>query len=259
MLNESLIHFDAQLVFDSFRSSINLRFISMLKELIDQFYLDQQKDKEQTRFYISDVGKCHRSVFFKFKNAPGKKMEPRILRIYERGEYLHRNIFNILYRLKIGMTTEVTIPAQEIISGRADAILCMNNENYVLDIKSINSSIFKNLTQPKEENVYQLQLYLHYFNIKKGILLYIDKDQQDIKEFLLNYDEKLVQSLLKDFETLKGKVDSNIIPQRLPDYPGNWQCRYCRFKEICATAGSSNIRWEEFKKKVESQGNNLSD
>jgi CRISPR/Cas system-associated exonuclease Cas4 (RecB family) len=202
----------------------------MLKELIDQFYLDQQRDKEQTRFYISDVGKCSRSIFFKFKNAPGEKMDARLLRIYERGEYLHRNIFNILYRLKIGLTTEVNIPAQEIISGRADAILCINHENYVLDIKSMNSMVFKNLDEPKEENVYQVQLYLHYFNIKKGILLYIDKDQQNIKEFEINYDEKLVRSLLKEFEDLKKKIESNTIPPRLSDYPENWQCRYCRYK-----------------------------
>ena len=133
----------------------------MLKELIDKFYLDQQRDKEQTRFYISDAGKCPRNVFFKFKKAPREKMDARILRIFEHGEYLHRNIFNILYRLRIGMTTEIPIPAQAIISGRADAILCINNENYVLDIKSMNSMVFRNLIQPKEENVYQLQLLLH--------------------------------------------------------------------------------------------------
>lgn len=224
----------------------------MLKELIDKFYLDQQRDREQTRFYISDVGKCHRSVFFKFKNAPGEKMEPRILRIFERGEYLHRNIFNILYRLRIGMTTEVSIPAQEIISGRADAILCINNENYILDIKSMNSMVFRNLTEPKEENVYQLQLYLHFFKISKGILLYIDKDQQNIKEFLINYDEKLAHSLLKEFEGLKEKIDSNIIPAKLSDCDKNWQCRYCRFKETCSMAGDGEVSWENFKKKIQS-------
>jgi CRISPR/Cas system-associated exonuclease Cas4 (RecB family) len=228
----------------------------MLKELIDQFYLEQQKNKEQTRFYITDVGKCHRAVFFKFKNAPREKADPRILRIYERGEHLHRNIFNILYRLRIGLTTEVSIPAQEIISGRADAIICLNNRNYVLDIKSINSMIFKKMTQPKEENVYQLQLYLHYFKIKEGILLYIDKDQQDIKEFLVSYDENLVRSLLKDFESLRDKINKNIVPQRLPDYPQNWQCQYCQFRTVCQMAEGKEMKWEDFKKKIETADNN---
>jgi len=231
----------------------------MLKELIDQFYIDQQRNKEQTRFYITDAGKCSRAIFFKFKNAPRKDLDARLLRIFERGEHIHRNIFNILYRLKIGVTTEVPIPLQEMIGGRADAILSINNENYVLDIKSMNSMVFRNLSEPKEENVYQLQLYLHYFNIKKGILLYIDKDQQEIKEFIINYDEKLVQSLLKNFAELKEKIESDTLPEKLPTYPQNWQCQYCQFKEICGLAGNGDVKWEDFKKKIESQGNNLSD
>ena len=223
----------------------------MLKELIDKFYLDQQKNKEQTRFYISDAGKCFRQIFFRFKNAPREKMDARILRIYEKGEYLHRNIFNILYRLKIGITTEVPIPAQEMVSGRADAIICLNNENYVLDIKSMNSMIFKNLAEPKEENIYQLQLYLHYFNIKKGILLYIDKDRQDIKEFIVNYDESLVKPLLNNFQNLKEKIESNILPSALPGWPSGWQCQYCQFKEICGMAGQKEMAWNNFKAKIE--------
>ena len=222
----------------------------MLKELIDKFYLDQQKSKEQTRFYITDAGKCGRSIFFKFKNAPREKLDARLLRLYEKGEYLHRNIISILIRMGILVASEVNIPAQEMIAGRADAIVSLNNELYLVDIKSINSMIFRNLNEPKEENLSQLQLYLHFFNIKKGILLYIDKDQQNIKEFFVNYDKNFVQSLLKDFENLKQKVDSNIVPGRLPDYPQNWQCQYCQFKEVCQVAGGGEINWESFKKKI---------
>lgn len=223
----------------------------MLKELIDKFYLEQEKNKEQTRFYITDAGKCSRAVFFKFKNAPREITDARILRIFEHGEHIHRNIFNILYRLRIGVTTEIPIPQQEIISGRADAILCIENENYVLDIKSINSMLFRNLLEPKEENIYQIQLYLHFFKIQKGILLYIDKDRQEMKEFVVHYDENMVKQLLEDFDKLKIKVDQNDIPERLPDYPKNWQCQYCQFKDICKLAGKEPLKWEEFKIKME--------
>jgi len=221
----------------------------MLKELIDQFYLENQKNKEQTRFYITDAGKCPRAVFFKMKNAPREPMEARILRIFEHGENIHRSIFNILYRLRLGVVTEIPIPSQEIISGRADAILCIGNENYVLDIKSINSMIFRKMTQPKEENVYQIQLYMHFFNIKKAILLYVDKDQQELREFFVNYDEALCKSLLDKFESLKKQVEQGIVPERLPDYPSNWQCSYCQFKDICKMANGSAISWEDFKQK----------
>lgn len=224
----------------------------MLTELIDQFYIDNQKNREQTRFYITDAGKCPRAVFFKLKNAPREPMDARIMRIFDLGENIHRSIFNILYRLRLGVVTEVSIPSQEIISGRADAILCVDKENYVLDIKSINSMIFKRMTEPKEENVYQIQLYLHYFNIKKGILLYVDKDQQSMKEFFVDYDEQLCNSLLDKFKHLKVQVEKNEVPVRLADYPRNWQCNYCQFKDVCK-AGGEEINWEEFKKKVTEQ------
>lgn len=225
----------------------------MLKELIDQFYLENQRNKEQTRFYITDAGKCPRAVFFRFKNAPKEAMDPRIMRIFEHGENIHRSIFNVLYRLRLGVTTEIPIPAQEIISGRADAILCINNENYVLDIKSINSFIFKKMTEPKEENVYQIQLYLHYFNIKKGVLLYIDKDQQDMKEFFVDYDEALCNSLIEKFQTLKGQVEANTVPARLADYPRNWQCNYCQFKDLCKMASGEALNWNDLKLKLQSK------
>ena len=205
----------------------------MLKELIDQFYLDNQKNREQIKFYITDAGKCPRAVFFKFKNAPREPIDARIMRIFEHGENIHRSIFNILYRLRLGVVTEIPIPSQEIISGRADAILCIGNENYVLDIKSMNSMIFRKLLAPKEENVYQIQLYLHFFNIKKGILLYIDKDQQEMKEFFVDYDEALCKMLLDKFYTLKDQVEKGLLPPRLEDCPRNWQCNYCAFKDTC--------------------------
>jgi len=225
----------------------------MLKELIDEFYLENQKNREQTRFYITDAGKCPRAVFFKFKNAPKEAIEARLMRIFEHGESIHRNIFNILYRLKIGCTTEIKIPEQEIVSGRADAILCMNNENYVLDIKSINSMLFRKLGSPKEENVYQVQLYMHFFGIKKGILLYVDKDQQNLKEFYLDYDENLCKGLMDKFYALKGQIEADTIPAKLADFPKNWQCTYCQYKDVCKLANGGEVKWEDFKKIIETQ------
>jgi len=231
----------------------------MLKELLDQFYLDRERDREQHHFYITDAGKCPRAIFFKFKNVPREKMEPRVLRMFDHGDYIQMQILNNLFSLGIVRASEVKIPPQELISGRADAIITLNNELYVIDFKSMNSMVFKNLAEAKEDNLNQIQLYLHFFKIPKGILLYVNKDTLELKEFLVEYNPTVAQKLLKDLSELKTKIDSNIVPDRIPEYPENWQCQYCQFKEICATAGSSNIKWEEFKKKIETQGSKLPD
>ena len=223
----------------------------MLKEFLDQFYLDRQRDREQHHFYITDAGKCSRAIFFKFKNVPREKMTPEVLRMFDHGDYIQMQILSALFSLGMVRASEVTIPPQELISGRADAIITLNNELYVVDFKSMNSMIFKGLTQPKEENVNQIQLYLHFFKIPKGILLYINKNSLELKEFLVRYDRDRAENLLKELSDLKSKIRRNLVPERLPDYPQNWQCQYCQFKEICSIAGEGELKWEEFKNKFQ--------
>ena len=223
----------------------------MLKEFIDQFYLDRQKDREQNHFYITDAGKCPRGIFFKFKNVPREKLDARMLRLFDHGDYIQMQILNSLFSMGLVRASEIRIPPQELISGRADAIITLENELYVVDFKSMNSMIFRKLTEPKEENVNQIQLYLHYFKIPKGILLYMSKDTSELKEFIIKYNPILARKLLKDLEDLKVKINKNIIPKRLADFPKNWQCRYCQFKDICKMADGGEMKWEEFKQKIE--------
>jgi len=149
------------------------------------------------------------------------------------------------------VASEVNIPPQEIISGRADAILSDGKELYVLDIKSMNSMVFRNLQTPKEENVDQVQLYMHFFKVKKGILLYVNKDNQELKEFVLDYNPLRAENLIENLKQLKVKIDSDIVPSRIPTYPSDWQCQYCAFKEICKMANEGEMKWREFRKKIE--------
>jgi CRISPR/Cas system-associated exonuclease Cas4 (RecB family) len=169
----------------------------------------------------------------------------------DHGDYVQMHILNSLFSLGIVRASEVRIPPQEIISGRADAIITLNNELYVVDFKSMNSYKFKTLEAPPEENINQIQLYLHYFGIPKGILLYVDKNTLSLKEFLINYNPGLAKSLISALENLKIKIDKNIIPARMADYPGSFYCKYCAFHEICKISGSGEVGWQEFKKKIE--------
>jgi len=227
----------------------------MLKELIDKFYLDRQKDREQHHFYITDAGKCGRQLFFKFKNAPRAEMEARVLRMFDHGDQVHQLIMRPLLSIREihVIASEVKIGPQELISGRADAIISDGKDLYVLDIKSMNSMVFRNLEEAKEDNINQLQLYLHFFKIPRGILLYVDKDTLELKEFLVNYNPSIAKNLLEDLNKLKTKIDENIIPSRIPTYPNDWQCSYCAFREICDMANGGEMNWEEFKKKIEAK------
>lgn len=211
----------------------------MLKEIIDKFYLDKEKGKKnQTSFYISEAGKCPRQIFFKFKQAPKRELDANILRLFDHGEHMHKLIMKPLLSTRDihVVASEVDIPPQEIVHGRADAILSDGKELFVLDIKSMNSMVFRTLQEPKEENVAQLQLYLHYFKISKGLLLYVDKDGLNLKEFLINYNPATADSLISGLLVLKKQIDSDIVPNRIYGYPSDRQCQYCQYKEVCKIA-----------------------
>lgn len=111
--------------------------------------------------------------------------------------------------------------------------------------------IFGKLASPKEENADQIQLYMHYFKVPRGILLYVDKDKLELKEFVISYDKARAAYLLENLTELKAKIDKNVIPSRIPAYPDDWQCTYCAFREVCDMANGGEVEWEDFKKKIE--------
>jgi len=126
---------------------------------------------------------------------------------------------------------EIEIPETEMIHGRADAIISKANELYVIEVKSVNSVKFRK-DQPDSDHVKQIQLYMHFFKINKGILVYENKDTQEIKEFLVELDEDLINELLSSFADLKRHIDSASIPE-IPKDLERWRCEYCTYADEC--------------------------
>lgn len=213
----------------------------MLKELIDQFYTDGFRERDRgDKFYVTDAGKCPRAIYFKFKKYPRKEPEARILRIFDHGDYTHMRIMSVLFSLGIVRAVEVRIPPQEMISGRADAIIDFEGKPYVVEIKSSSRYKFEKLQEPEPDHQKQLQLYLHYLKIPQGIMIYEDKDNQELKEFLVEYDSGLVEKILDDFKTLKKQIENNEIPP-IPKDIEPWRCEYCEYRDECQKIENSKF------------------
>ena len=213
----------------------------MLKEIIDQFYRDSFEERDRFYFYISDAGKCPRALYFQFKKVPRKQPNPRILRVFDEGDYIHMRLMSVLFSLGVAKAVEVSIPPRELIHGRADAIVVFDNTPYVLEIKSTSDFNFRKLKKPQPYHLKQLQLYMHYFKIAKGILLYENKDNQRLKEFLIEYDPNIVEKLLKDFELLREQIKKDVIPA-IPESIESWRCRYCDYRRECSRVEKSKLK-----------------
>lgn len=213
----------------------------MLRELIDQFYQDSFEERERSYFYVSDVGKCPRALYFHFKNAPREKPDPRVLRVFDQGDYIHMRLMSVLFGLGIVRAVEIRMPPNDLIHGRADAIISLDNKPYVVELKSSAGFKFRRMNEPQADHVKQIQLYMHYFEVPRGILLYENKDTQELKDFLVEYEADLTEELISNFQFLREQIEKDIIPE-IPENIEAWRCRYCEYRTGCQ-------RWENSKLK----------
>ena len=203
----------------------------MIKELIEDFYASKGKDRAKIAFYISDAGKCPRAIWFSLKNYPKKPIESRIRRILEHGDYTHMRIMGALFSLGLIKAVEVEIPENEFIHGRADAIITLDNEPCIIEIKSIHSAKF-NKEEPDKDHVLQTQLYMHHFKIKQAIIIYENKNTQELKEYLIKYDKEQVEEVLNTFKKIKIDIEKDTLPL-IPQELEKWRCDYCPYIDSC--------------------------
>lgn len=103
---------------------------------------------------------------------------------------------------------------QYSLNGRCDGILAIENEEHLVDIKSIsnrgtssgpNEFCFEDLDEkgPKHDHIVQVTLYMFMSGIHKGHLLYISKNKGRIKTFSIPYNENILRPYFNEIIYLK--------------------------------------------------------
>ena len=161
------------------------------------------------------------------------------MRVFDNGNHVHSRLMSILYRssdIRV-VAGEIKIPDNPKILGTCDAIVGIDEENFILDFKSINSRGFSYLDEEKPDHKVQLLLYLFYFKIRKGYIIYENKDDQSLKEFLVDSETPENKELISQIFAKLDKLGIYIKEHALPDKPKDlesWRCTYCDFKEECS-------------------------
>ena len=117
-------------------------------------------------------------------------LSAKLARIFQNGNFLEDRVGHWLTELNILLDREVSVK-QEIppISGRIDFLI--NHYKYgthPIELKSINTAGFGKLQKPKVEHQIQIQMYLNMGGYDVGTVLYENKNDQNIKAFLVEKD-----------------------------------------------------------------------
>jgi CRISPR/Cas system-associated exonuclease Cas4 (RecB family) len=214
------------------------------------------------KFYPSSIGQCKRRIVYSMLGYPAEDISGQSLLIMENGTSFHERIEHMLDEAGALIVSELPLKNEKLrISGRTDALIWnifdedeeegpeiilknMDGEeiykgpnNYVLlaEFKSISPSGFARLakSKPKKEHEMQLQLYLHETGIKKGLIWYECKSDQDQRIYEIEYNPELVAEILADIEFVNECVEKVELPEREGINRLDDKCRYCPFKEIC--------------------------
>lgn len=189
-----------------------------LGKAIDHFLNNKQErtSKERDYFYMSEVGNSKKELYEKLKNLKkSEKFDAKTYRILENGNCVHERFMKWFAEMGILVGAEIEVN-NDLVHGRCDALISDGEQNYVVEIKSCSQWTFQKLVKPSSSHYLQLQFYLYYININKGILLYECKDNQSIKTFYVESDRLLVEKYIEELKKLKEMINKGEEPSDEP-------------------------------------------
>lgn len=139
------------------------------------------------------------------------------------------------------------------IFGYGDGMLNWENEEIVLEIKTMNSEAFeyaKIAGKPRASHVMQLLIYMKILKKAKGVLIYENKNTHELAAFPIEVAESYKQWIDNTFEWLKETRQAwknKTIPQKT--YRSNSKiCKACPLKAACDVADVGTIKIKPMEK-----------
>lgn len=214
------------------QNSLNIG-IRKYDELRNEKYKNRPKGRQY--FYVSDALKCKRMLYFEFQeDIEPEKLSVDLLGRFNYGNEAQDRIRNYMRLGGIYVEDEISLPSNKLnIHGRCDGILTEkgNDEKSIVEIKTIN---LREVKQPMKEHIAQLQLYLHFLKVEKGVLLYESKHTNIFYDFPIKYDLIQTNEILHYFETVAIHLKNKDIPLVNQDYvEDKYPCNFCTYIEHC--------------------------
>lgn len=225
---------------------------AILDSYVDEWKRDHPGDKlSREYFYVSDVGRCPRQIFYQFKSADQKRdITVGTIMAFRFGSIFHDELQQRLRRLGYTTSRDVefgTFHKVKFISrGRLDILIREEDGSQTIgEIKSKNPFGFD--TDPDPEEMDQLLSYVEdcmnnpYFKTRGqvvnpwGYLIYVDRSgigKPSIKAWKVFHSKERIEFIESFFVAVDQALKEGIVPER-PFVRDSVSCTYCRFQDFC--------------------------
>jgi hypothetical protein len=173
---------------------------------IDKGLAHPQKSPSKGKFFVSAVGNpCDRYLWLHYNGLiPKKDIPAHLQRIFGVGNAAEERYTKYFGDMLLYREQSCRIESPIVLSGRADFILHNDGRLFVVELKTINQKGWENdlQTGPKIEHSTQLQCYLNMLGHEEGVVLYENKNTQQIKTFVVKQNKVLWDGILTRAQTI---------------------------------------------------------
>jgi hypothetical protein len=210
-----------------------------ISSIIDEYLCEHPDTAVRDYIGASSIGHpCERKIWYGYKTTPGLPTEPQMQRTFDIGHKLEGLIKEYLvaagYWVKdaLGSFYDEDIPE---IQGHCDGVIVINNQSYILEIKTARDSSFNVFVKGGLRKWYpiyytQVQTYMGMSGIHGAFVLAINKDTSKLHDEYVAFDAQ-------HYEEVKMKAKRILTydepPPKINNNPCFFTCRMCAYRELC--------------------------
>lgn len=235
---------------------IEENFPGLVEKIYDAYLLDKIEDNRAKKSFspsklVWNEGVCPRFWYLAFKDGHfiNKYDSGKNIANMENGTSAHERIQSALEKSGLQTASEDWVRFDDPpIVGKLDSKIEWDDKEFLVEIKTCTEESFqrhKKTNSASNYHVLQLLIYMKILKKKYGIILYENKNTQDLLAIPVNITQRHVDFVEYIFEWMR-EVYSAIEQDKLPEVPFRSNdikiCQKCALQEVCKTYPKGDIK-----------------
>lgn len=207
----------------------------------------ERKGLHASAIIVSDDKFCYRqqvlSLFYKQKQ--GEQISPGLRRIFAEGDAVHEKWQRLFIRAGYAAAGDCDVTRYDErfdLQYTPDIMADIDGVKYVVEIKSMNTIQYKNAeknNKPHPTGKKQSFLYMYLTGVHKSIVLCEDKNTQEFRASIYDYDEKEIEQYierLKKIQVFKNRLIEYHRMVKRHEKCISYDCKMayaCPMREVC--------------------------